>query len=122
MRRYPLFCFLLVLYVVHLVLKFGQVPVPVFFSHYFADLLCMPLLLSSAGLFMRWLKAEEGVYLSAAMILVATLYVSLVFEYVLPLLFQRYTADVWDVGVYGIGGGLFYVFQKHLLPISPDKH
>lgn len=116
MRRYPLLCFLLALYVVHLVLKFGRVPVPLFFSHYFADLLCMPLLLSSAGLFMRWLRADPGSYLSGAMILVATLYVSLVFECVLPLFFERYVADVWDVMMYGVGGGLFFVFQKYFLP------
>lgn len=121
MRHYPLLSFLWVLYVVHLVLKFGQVPVPMFFSHYFADLLCMPLLLSCAVLFMRWLRADAGLYLSGAMILVATLYVSLVFECVLPLFFQRYTADVWDVVMYGVGGGLFWVFQEWLLPIKPNK-
>lgn len=115
MRRYPLFSLLLALYAVHLVLKFGQVPVPMFFSHYFADLLCMPLLLSSAGLCMRWVRADGGLYLSSAMILVATLYVSLVFECVLPLFFQRYTADFWDVVMYGVGGGLFGVFQKRFL-------
>ena len=114
MKRYPFLCFLLVLYVAHLVLKFGRVPVPAFFSHYFADLLCMPLLLSSTVLFMRWLKADAGLYLSGAMILVGTLYVSLVFECVLPLFFQRYTADVWDVVMYVVGGGLFGVFQKRL--------
>lgn len=116
MKRYLFLCFLLVLYVVHLVLKFGRVPVPTFFSHYFADLLCMPLLLSGAVLFMRWLRADAGLYLNGAMILVASLYVSLVFEYVLPLFFQRYTADVWDVVMYGVGGGLFGVFQKRLVP------
>lgn len=116
MKRYPFLVFLLVLYVVHLVLKFGRVPVPVFFSHYFADLLCMPLLLSGAALFMRWLRADAGLYLSGAMILVATLYVSLVFECVLPPFFQRYTTDVWDVVMYGVGGGLFYFFQKRWLP------
>lgn len=118
MRRYPLLCLLLALYVVHLVLKFGRVPVPPFFSHYFADLLCMPLLLSSVALFMRWLRADVGLYLSGGMILVGTLYVSLVFECVLPLFFQRYTADVWDVVMYGVGGGLFGFFQKHFLPID----
>lgn len=116
MRRYPLLFLLLALYVVHLVLKFGRVPVPLFFSHYFADLLCMPLLLSCAALFMRWLKGDPGLYLSGAMILVASLYVSLAFECVLPLFFQRYTADIWDVVMYGVGGGLFFVFQKRLLP------
>lgn len=116
MRRYPLLSLLLALYVVHLVLKFGRVPVPMFFSHYFADLLCMPLLLSVAGLVMRWVRADAGLCLSGAMILVASLYVSLVFECVLPLFFQRYTADVWDVVMYGVGGGLFWVFQERLLP------
>ena len=116
MRRYPLLFLLLALYVVHLVLKFGRVPVPLFFSHYFADLLCMPLLLSCAALFMRWLKGDPGLYLSGAMILVASLYVSLAFECVLPLFFQRYTAVIWDVVMYGVGGGLFFVFQKRWLP------
>ncbi len=115
MRRYLFLWLLFALYLVHLVLKFGQVPVPPFFSHYFADLLCMPLLLSSAVLVMRWVRADAGLYLSGAMILVATLYVSLVFECVLPLFFQRYTADIWDVVMYGVGGGLFGVFQKDLL-------
>ena len=116
MRRYPFLSLLSVLYAVHLVLKFGRVPVPMFFSHYFADLLCMPLLLCLAVLVMRWVRADTGLYLSSTMILVATLYVSLVFECVLPLFFQRYTADVWDVVMYGVGGGLFCVFQKRLLP------
>lgn len=121
MRRYPLLSLLWALYVVHLVLKFGQVPVPTFFSHYFADLLCMPLLLSGAALFMRLVRADEDLYLSRAMILVATLYVSLVFECVLPLFFQRYTADFWDVVMYGVGGGLFWGFQEWLVPIKPNK-
>lgn len=116
MRRYPLLSLLLVLYAVHLVLKFSQVPVPMFFSHYFADLLCMPLLLSFAVLVMRWVREDAGLYLSQAMILVATLYVSLVFECGLPLFFHRYTADVWDVVMYGVGGVLFCVFQERLLP------
>ena len=121
LKRYSFLCVLWDRYVVHLILKFGRVPVPAFFSHYFADLLCMPLLLSSAVSFMRWLRADAGLYLNWAMILVATLYVSLVFECVLPLFFQRYTADVWDVVMYGVGGGLFGVFQKRLLPIKFNK-
>ena len=78
-------------------------------------------LLSGAVLFMRWVRSDAGLYLSRAMILVATLYVSLVFECVLPLFFQRYTADLWDVVMYGVGGGLFYFFQKRWLPIKTNK-
>jgi len=115
MRRYFLLMSLSMAYLVHLCLKFGQVPVPSFFSYYFADLLCMPLLLSYALLFMRWFRGEPDLRLSAAMIVTGVAYVSLVFEWVLPHFFRRYTGDVWDVVMYGIGGVLYYCFQDRLL-------
>lgn len=115
MRRYFWLVGLTTAYAVHLVLKFGRVPVPPFFSHYFADLLCIPLLLSYTLLFMRWVKQEPDLQLSPTMILVGVAYVSVVFEWVLPHFFSRYTADSWDVVMYGIGGIFYYCFQGRLL-------
>lgn len=114
MRRYFLLIGLSIAYLVHLVLKFRKVPVPTFFSHYFADLLCMPLLLSYALLFMRWFRGEPDLRLSSAMILAGVVYVSVVFEWVLPHFFNRYTADGWDVVMYGIGGLFYYSSQERL--------
>lgn len=115
MRRYPLVVGLLACYLVHLSLKFGRVPVPWFFSHYFADLLCMPLLLSLVVIGMRNIKKEPNLYLPWPMILVAVLYVGVVFEYWLPHYWPRYTADVFDLLMYGVGGLGFYFFQARLL-------
>lgn len=121
MLRYPILFCLGLSYGIHLVLKFGHIPVPGFFSHYFADLLCMPLLLSFALLSMRWFRGENDRQLPWSMVLVAIVYVSLVFELVLPAFFKRYTSDVWDVVMYGLGGVLFFVFQKHLVPVSKNS-
>lgn len=118
MRRYFLLLGLSIVYLVHLWLKFGQVPVPGFFSHYFADLLCMPLLLGYALLFMRWFRGEPDLRLSTAMILAGVIYVSVVFEWILPHFFRRYTADGWDVVMYGIGGSIFWTLQDKLVPYS----
>lgn len=118
MRRYFLLIGLSIAYLVHLWLKFGQVPVPVFFSHYFADLLCMPLLLSYTLLFMRWFRGEPDLRLSPVMILAGVAYVGVVFEWILPHFFRRYTADVWDVVMYGIGGLLYDFFQDRLVKIK----
>lgn len=115
MRRYFLLLGLSIAYLVHLYLKFSEALVPVFFSHYFADLLCMPLLLSYALLFMRWFRGEPDLHLSTAMILAGVVYVSVVFEWILPHFFRRYTSDVWDVVMYGIGGMFYYCFQDRLL-------
>lgn len=118
MRRYFLLSVLNIAYAVHLYLKFSKTLVPVFWSHYFADLLCMPLLLSYTLWFMRWFRGEPDLHLSIAMILAGVLYVSVVFEWILPHFFVRYTGDLWDMVMYGIGGVLFGLFQHALMPKS----
>lgn len=116
MRRYFLLIALSIVYTIHLYLKFSKAAVPAFFSHYFADLLCMPLLYSYVLLFMRWFRGEPNLQLSAAMTVVGVVYVGMVFEFVLPFFFNRYTADIWDVWMYAIGGTVFYYLQPYLLP------
>jgi hypothetical protein len=116
LRRYPLVVGLLVCYGFHLILKFGRIPVPIFLSHHFADLLCMPLLLSVVVIGMRWVKSIPSLTLNLWMVVCAVLAVGFVFEYWLPQISQRYTADGLDLWMYGVGGGLFWVFQTKLVP------
>ena len=48
------------------------------------------------------------------MIIVMTLYYSVIFEFILPKFSLKYTADYYDVLCYGIGAILFYYHQKKL--------
>jgi hypothetical protein len=116
LRRYPLVVGLLMCYGFHLILKFGRIPVPIFLSHYFADLLCMPLLLSVVVIGMRWVKSLPNLTLNLPMVVCAVLAVGFVFEYWLPQNSKRYTADGLDLLMYGVGGGVFWVFQATLVP------
>lgn len=52
--------------------------------------------------------------LSPAMILVAFVAFSLVFELILPKKSAMYVADVWDVVSYALGGLIFYFLQKKI--------
>lgn len=109
LKKYNLLI-LLALYNIHLVLKFSHIPVPIALSSYFADLLCMPILLSIATIFIAKTQQNPSFKLSLNMILFATLYVSLVFEYILPMFKpNRFTSDWGDVFCYGLGASFFWL-------------
>ncbi len=107
-----------ILYVLHLVCKFAAIPVPIFVSSYFADLLCMPLLLSVILLAMRKTQGQPTLKLSWQMVLFACFYVSVAFEFLLPRLDIRYTSDPKDMLIYFIGGCIFFFFQTTLVPLD----
>ncbi|MFZ9847212.1 MAG: hypothetical protein ACO3EE_03540 [Flavobacteriales bacterium] len=107
------------LYAFHLICKFNNIPVPIWLSSYFADFLCMPLLLSYTLILIRKIKKLPEFILSWQMILFATVYVSAVFEVVLPYFSEKYKGDWVDVGMYVSGAILFHFFQmKYLVTIQ----
>jgi hypothetical protein len=95
-----------------LVLKFSQITVPQWFSSYFADALCLPLMLSYLLLWIRRVKKTATFKLTPTMIFTAWLMVSLVFEWFAPSYSKRYTADMMDVAVYAFGGIAYWFCQE----------
>ncbi|WP_162416886.1 magnesium citrate secondary transporter [Cyclobacterium roseum] len=80
-----------------------------FIHSYWDDLLAMPVILGITLQFYRWihpLKAQ--LVFSPVQVLAGWLYVSLIFEYLLPRWSDRYTADLWDVCCYLLGSVYFY--------------
>lgn len=102
------------LYAFHLICKFKNISVPFWFSSYFADFLCIPLLLSYTLFLIRKIKKLPEFVLSWQMIVFATVYVSVVFEIVLPHYSTKFTGDLVDVVMYVLGGSIFYWGQKNL--------
>jgi len=49
------------------------------------------------------------------MIFFAWIYVSVVFELLLPTFSHKFTADLFDVLVYALGAILYFVFQKQVI-------
>jgi hypothetical protein len=107
MKKYRFFITISCIYAVLVVIKYFQIPVNQYVRSYFADLLCLPILLSLATFFLQKMRLDKHFQLTTKMIFFVWLYVSIVFEVILPHFSIRYTADIWDVVAYAIGAIVF---------------
>lgn len=120
-RNTRLFIVLLILYAVHLSIKYNSIVVPVWISSYVADLLCVPFILSLFVMIVRFVKKQNTFRLPPSMIVFAVLYISFVFEYLMPKYSARYTADPVDVVFYFIGGVFYFFFQNREMKSIEQK-
>ncbi|MEM0587083.1 hypothetical protein V0F38_02140 [Aequorivita sp. MCCC 1A16792] len=80
--------------------------------HYLNDFLTIPLV-AIIGLHGVWfIKKDKTIRLNKFTILSLVIVFAVFFEYYLPKQSYRYTADIWDVFCYFIGGVVFYFLQK----------
>jgi len=107
-------CIMTVAYLGLLSIKRFELGLPDVLSSYLADLICMPLLLSSTLLLIRWIKHIPHFYLQIGHIAFVLCYVSIVFEYVLPRYHSTYTSDILDICCYALGATSFFFMQKRV--------
>lgn len=75
---------------------------------YLDDLLAMPVILGITLQIYRWIHPLKNQFIFKNQhIVVATTYVALMFEFVLPKFSSTYTADYWDILCYCLGAILF---------------
>ena len=87
----------------------GHVQVPEVLSAYLDDFLCLPILLSLILLVQRRLIVQDEAFkLPVGHIIVSILYISLLFELVLPGFSVKFIGDPFDVLAYSAGAALFY--------------
>ncbi|MFD2551665.1 hypothetical protein ACFSQP_07545 [Bizionia sediminis] len=91
-----------------------NIPLPSWINNYVNDFLCMPIVLSISLAILRFIKKTEDLFVPLPVILGLTLYFSVYFEWFMPQVSARYTADFIDVGLYFIGALLFFRYQKRL--------
>ncbi|WP_156101207.1 hypothetical protein [Salegentibacter sp. Hel_I_6] len=72
----------------------------------------MPIVLSICLFAVQYLKKDKNIRLNLITVFSVFLMYTIYFEVVLPPLHWRYTADIFDVFLYLIGSGLFYLLQK----------
>lgn len=112
-KRAAIFLFvMLLIYACCYVLK--QLSFSGILTSYVNDLLSLPIILTLLLMVLRKLKNDPSRLLSTGLIVFAFLYQTLLFEFFLPNISDRYTYDVWDIVVYGAGGMLFMTLQKWL--------
>lgn len=91
---------------------------PAFCRNYADDLLAVPLILSGFHLLLIYVY-RKGVYYRLPLVYILLTVVALTFhfEVLLPYFSAAYTADMWDVGMYAIGG-FFYLLFLNGLPVA----
>ncbi|SHJ14215.1 hypothetical protein SAMN04487911_11226 [Arenibacter nanhaiticus] len=88
------------------------VSLPIWINNYVNDFLCMPIVLFVCQFGIRKIKRNNNIRLSLPIMLSLSLYYAIYFEYFLPKVSLRYTADPIDVLLYFIGALFFYVIEK----------
>jgi len=91
-----------------------NVQIPSIINNYLNDLLCIPIILSISQFFVQKIKRDTKYVLKKNIIFFVVVYYSIYFEYYLPKITIRYTADILDVIMYCIGGYIFYMIEYGL--------
>lgn len=97
---------LLLLFLLHQVLEKGLAVRFPFLDNYLDDLLCMPILLGA--LLGEQYDLLQRRQLSVLQIVLTTVVVILLFEFLLPGIDSSYTRDAWDVLCYALGSMGFW--------------
>jgi len=96
--------------------KLGH-PMPPLINGYVDDAFAIPVIANLSLCYMRVFVIGSNYYvLSAWKVTFIVVYLTLVFEVLLPLISKTYTSDWIDAGLYVVGGFFFYfVMNKPLL-------
>jgi hypothetical protein len=109
--KHPLFIGASLVFLSNQVLEYFGVFIP-FVHSYLDDLLVMPILLCFGLAVMRWVYKNSKGQLKISQILVATLWISFLFEYWFPSYKANHFADVWDVLAYFLGSCCFFLIGR----------
>jgi len=96
---------------IYLAQKTG-VLLPVFINNYINDFLIIPIVLSICLFVLRLTRGDINFKIPLTLVLLLCIAYSIFFEVILPKTHYRYTADVFDVFLYFLGGLWFFVLQK----------
>lgn len=99
-----------VLYISLYILKHNGIYIPLI-SDYLIDLICIPLVLGWIKMFTDKLSIQNFQW-GILPIVIAVIYFSIVFEFIMPNFSDQYTQDYWDILFYTIGGIIFYYLIK----------
>lgn len=93
----------------------------VWLSSYLDDLVVMPIVLTIALECMRLIYQHKSFELEFGMVFTAFVFMSLLFEFIVPRYSELYTQDYWDIGCYAIGSSIYYFTRKRLSLVQSNS-
>ena len=113
----PYFIICLTIYTSGYFTKHLGIALPYHIRNYYTDILCLAIILTSVLFVLRISRNAPKLVLNKSMILFAWLYVSVLFEFILPAYSEKYTQDYLDIAMYSIGAFLYYKSQVDFIEI-----
>lgn len=89
-----------------------SVKLPSTINNYVNDFLIIPIVLTVCLFILQKSRNDKSFQISLGVVLYICVLYSILFEFILPKYYVRYTADVLDVVLYFAGGFVFFVLQK----------
>ena len=108
MFRKVLYIIMLLTAVTIYVVQRLQFPLPTIINNYLNDLLYIPLILGTIEFTIRRIKKDSSFKLPFGFVIFLAISYSFYFEYYLPKVNSRYTADWIDVILYFLGGIAYF--------------
>ncbi|MBE7174943.1 MAG: hypothetical protein INR69_00975 [Mucilaginibacter polytrichastri] len=105
--RNPWFIMFCVLWFALFAARKTGVHIPELLNGYLGDLLAVPVVATLGLCYQRVAHKNARLILNRAQIVFIIVYISVVFELILPHFFPRFTADILDVLCYAAGGFFF---------------
>ncbi len=118
--RSPLFLICLLVFILHQVSQYiFKIPLP-FLNNYLDNFLAMPVILFLLLAEKKYIYKQKDQKLSLLFVIIATLYVALVTEWLFPLLSERFTPDWYDLVFYSLGSAFYYFFMNKI-PVKEEN-
>jgi hypothetical protein len=111
----------MVMYLLQLSGKYGLLEFPEAYIAYAADLICLPILILLSERTMARILGLHHWAISGWMLVALIIYVSLVFEVLLPMASHRFVADPLDALCYAIGGGVYFGLRQNIRTLTIDE-
>jgi len=114
--KYGLLIVFVSIYIFQLLVKFKIIDIDnSFVINYLADILCLPILLIFSEIFIQKIQNNPFYKISKLQVFVVFVYISVIFEWILPSFSSKFTADSNDILAYAIGGIFFVIYQKYYI-------
>ncbi len=114
--RYYFFISLVIGSVIYIAQK-QNIVLPYIINNYVNDFLIVPICLTLSLIVLRYTKNNKHYYLKIYHAIYLALIYAVLFEIILPRIYERYTADIIDATLYLFSAIIFYTLQEKKVTI-----
>lgn len=115
------FAIAIITYIIIQLWRQTSLPIPKYINSYLTDLACMPIVFGICTFLISKIK-NRFIFVNFNTTTLLTLNFALLFEIILPVQSQKYTADFYDIIIYLTGAYIYFFIQHSESNIKTDNY